>query len=207
MLWRRLAVTCALLHLSSAQGPPRTLLQLLRDDGQPADPAAEAAEVAEVAGLLGTEDGVLQLMAHSAHDDGGDTPLHLAAARGWAAVVRLMVAAGADSEVENAARATPLVAVARQAPSGPQLAVVVALLEAGADVNANPQGGYAPLHSCARDGHDELCALLLAAPLVDPDVKASQGQTALHLAAKNGHESTCREYTANALCRRNLELS
>lgn len=41
-------------------------------------------------------------------DDGGDTPLHLAAYHGHLTIVRLLIRAGADSTVENAGGFTPM---------------------------------------------------------------------------------------------------
>ena len=128
---------------------------------------------AEVAALLATEDGVLALHIQT-EEKSGNTPLHVAATRGWSQVTRLLAEAGADIEHTNAQQATPLVAATQQPPSAGQLGAISTLLEAGADVNAHPSEGHSALHICARDGNDALCATLLSAARVDPNIRTAR---------------------------------
>ena len=134
---------------------------------------------AEVAALLATEDGALSLHIQT-EEQSGDTPLHVAATRGWSQVTRLLAEAGADIERTNAQQATPLVAAAQQPPSSEQLGVIRTLLESGADVNAHPSEGHSALHICARDGNDTLCATLLSAARVDPNIQTARETQRVH---------------------------
>jgi hypothetical protein len=146
----------------------------------------------QVAVLIATERGAVQL---GDTDPMKNTPLHLAAARGYSRVVSALLAAGASVEASNAQMETALCVASRaELPGGgsPGLATVTALVEGGANVNHQPHGGYSPLHHCARGGRADVCAVLLQKGGADANAKTSQGQTALHLAARAGDESVAR---------------
>ena len=109
----------------------------------------------------------------------GDTPLHDAAYRGYADVVKLLLAAGADVNAKDSFGDTPLHAAAING----QADVVKLLLAAGADVNAKGWIGYTPLHHAAYDGHADVAKLLLAAG-ADVNARNTVGDTPLDAAAK-----------------------
>jgi ankyrin repeat protein len=66
------------------------------------------------------------------------------------------------------------------------------LVDAGADVNAQTNGGATPLHRAALWGHDEILKLLLSIRNIRIDVKDQDGQNPLHRAAENGHLNACK---------------
>ncbi|GAB4818106.1 hypothetical protein N2152v2_005152 [Parachlorella kessleri] len=120
----------------------------------------------------------------SAREGGtNNTPLHIAAEQGHAAIVSMLCKAGAPLEEPNADGATPLhVAVTRS-----HAAVAQALLAAGASVAAVDEEGRTPLHSAAALGDLRMVDTLLGAgaSLNEPD---STGWTPLHSAAGQGHQ-------------------
>ena len=65
-------------------------------------------------------------------------------------------------------------------------AVVMRLLEAGADVNATEKDGVTALHWAAKDGHTAIVMRLLAAG-ANVHARDEDGLTALDWAAKQGH--------------------
>lgn len=108
----------------------------------------------------------------AALDAGGDvnaawghwTPLVRAARWGHADVAALLIARGADVDVHGPDCNTPLVS----AVAGRRLAIVRALVAAGADVGSDDgPGSRTPVH-VAAGGHDvESLAMLLASPRAD----------------------------------------
>ena len=65
--------------------------------------------------------------------------------------------------------------------------MVKALLEKGADVHANDNNGWTPLHSvCQNGGHAEVVKALLEKG-ADVHAKNNVGKTPLHYACMNGH--------------------
>ncbi|MHC4201279.1 MAG: ankyrin repeat domain-containing protein [Planctomycetota bacterium] len=143
-----------------------------------------------------------------ARTEGGDTPLHVAADKGHADIVRALLAHGAEISARDSQGDTPLHAGANRG----HRAVVELLLAKGADPNATDSGGWTPLHNA---GSREVAGLLLSSgaklkarsadggtPLLaaallerkgvveflieagaDPKARDNSGWTALHLAA------------------------
>ena len=62
------------------------------------------------------------------------------------------------------------------------------LVAAGADVDAQQQGGYTALHAAALHGLDDMAALLLTAG-ADPAVTTDDGERAVDLARRGGHDA------------------
>ena len=91
----------------------------------------------------------------------GWTPLHLAAAFASPDAVKVLLAHGADvhARSKNPLSNQPLHAAVALNTSAE---VVIALLDAGADINAKQAGGYTPLHQAADSGKAEIVAVLLA---------------------------------------------
>uniref|UniRef100_A0A336L2X6 CSON004035 protein n=1 Tax=Culicoides sonorensis TaxID=179676 RepID=A0A336L2X6_CULSO len=65
------------------------------------------------------------------------------------------------------------------------------LVDAGADVNAQTNGGATPLHRAALWGQIDILKLLLSIRNIRIDVKDSDGHNPLHRAAQNNHYEAC----------------
>ena len=90
---------------------------------------------------------------------GVHTPLHFASTYFWdTAVIRVLLAAGAEVDARNQRGATPLHLAAGQNPT---LIVVVELVEAGADLKARDRDGNTPLHLARRNRNAAVAHLLL----------------------------------------------
>ena len=101
---------------------------------------------------------------------------------GDAAVVELLLAAGADVKAKNNIGWTAL----HYAATRGYAAVAELLLAAGADVDAKSEYGSTALHFAAARGYDDVVELLLVAG-ADVEAKSNTGWTALHYAAQEGH--------------------
>lgn len=159
------------------------------------------------------------------------TPLHLAAAQGLDATVRLLVDAGAKIDAKDDAGLMPLQVclAARHAPAAKVLLekqagilgtdstfkhalhaaaaagdaeVVALLLNAGMEINRCDDKGCTPLHLAARNGHQEAVRLLLDAG-ADVHISDLAGQHALHAAAQEGHEEVVKHF----LSKKDLEIN
>jgi len=119
----------------------------------------------------------------NARDMYGKTPLHVAAFRGRANVVRLLLEHGADVNARDKVDQTPL----HSAAGGGLIDVVSILLEHGADVNARNEFGETPLHSAAALGYADIARLLLERG-ADPDIRDKDGKTPLDVARERGYE-------------------
>jgi hypothetical protein len=115
--------------------------------------------------------------------------LNLAATRGRAEIVHLLLAAGADTEATSPQTGfNPLLAAAKEG----HMATARLLLEQGASVEARLGRSEAtPLIMAARGGHGDMVNLLLeyAAPV---NARTSNGSTALIFAALYGHAEVAR---------------
>lgn len=120
-------------------------------------------------------------------DDGGQTPLHVAADAGAVSIAKKLLRSGANpnSRGEYDQR-TPLHSAAVRGNDG----IVEALLNGpnSADPNQVNKNGEVPLHGAVREGNREVISLLLKAG-ADPDVGPEDGLTPLLLAvSKNETE-------------------
>ena len=114
----------------------------------------------------------------------GFTPVALAAFFGQADAARALIAAGAD--VRAPARNAFKVQALHAAVAGRNLEIVKAVLEAGADPNAQQQAGFRPIHEAGTSANRALAELLLAHG-ADPRLPADSGKTAIDLARDKGH--------------------
>ncbi len=114
----------------------------------------------------------------------GFTPVALAAFFGHADAARALIAAGAD--VRAPARNAFKVQALHAAVAGRNLEIVKAVLEAGADPNAQQQAGFRPMHEAGTNANRALAELLLAHG-ADPLLPADSGKNAIDLAREKGH--------------------
>jgi hypothetical protein len=120
----------------------------------------------------------------------GDTALHIAAAAYKTAIVRKLIAAGADVHARNRHGEEPLHAAAVGLPGSQtwnpsaQTATIVCIIEAGADPNAIDKRGVSPLHRAVRTRCAAAVRTLLECG-ADPARKNKSGSTPLLLAIQN----------------------
>ena len=115
-------------------------------------------------------------LANSDRNSLGRTALYQAAKDGNDAIVRLLVEAGADVDLENDTRfaRTPLAGAIRKS----RLSTMALLLDAGADPNFQDTAKNTPLHIAAEGcgEYGKMVRMLLAAG-ADPSISNKYGQT------------------------------
>ena len=126
-----------------------------------------------------------------ARDDDGDTPLHLAA---WSEnapseLADILFQSGADVNAVNGRGNTPLHFAAERE----NMQIAVALIDAGADVNARgDESDQTPLHLAMENFRDKNKQIQVVKALLDAGADASARDanynTALHLAMKKLHD-------------------
>jgi uncharacterized protein len=124
----------------------------------------------------------------NAADDDGETPLMHAAKYGQVQAVRVLLAAGARSEVKCRGGGTALM----MASAFGYADVTKTLLQAGAPVDAADENGVTALHFAVREGHASVVRLLLqaGAPVAARD---AAGRTPAAVAKESGHEDLSKE--------------
>jgi len=116
----------------------------------------------------------------------GWTALHLAAFFGRTPVVKLLIERGANllALSTNSISNTPLHA----AVAGGRVESALALIEAGADVNAPDGGGHTPLHIAAEGGYIPIVEALLQRN-ANPHAVDAEDRTPLARAAARNHSA------------------
>ena len=114
-------------------------------------------------------------------DKDGNTPLHVAAAKGQVDMLKyLMAQPDVDVNVQESRGSTALMLAATNG-NGP---VIAALLEKGADLKVASNDGSTALHRAAAAGWAEVVDQLLAAG-ADPQAVDKKGRTPMEVAEKN----------------------
>jgi ankyrin repeat and protein kinase domain-containing protein 1 len=113
-----------------------------------------------------------------------NTPLHVAALRGFADIVDELLAHGASADAQDSNGVTPVhVALAQEHDR-----IALALIKhARTAINSATAQGVTPLHLTAYDDNERLTELLLKLGAV-VDAQDEDGDTPLHLAAQNGYQ-------------------
>ncbi len=145
--------------------------QTIADDGPDIHQAARSGDVVRVAALLDADpERVHALTADQ------ETPLHYAALGRSEAVVKLLLARGADAGATDSAGRTPMHIAAMLDDMG----IIKVLRANGGRVDARDHDGETPLHHAARHFNHRAIAALLAAG-ADPSVENADKLTPLHL--------------------------
>ena len=122
----------------------------------------------------------------------GNTPLHLAALEGHAAVAKSLLDSQAQVNARGLREETPL----HMAMYDGHREMAELLLANQADVNAQSANGETPLHLAARKGHRELVELLLDHH-AEVNARDRQDATPLQYAAAAGHLEVVQALLAN----------
>ncbi|KAF7650769.1 hypothetical protein LDENG_00120920 [Lucifuga dentata] len=117
----------------------------------------------------------------------GRSPLHLAAYKGHAEVVRILLKAGCDLDIQDDGEQTAL----HRAVAVGNSDVVAALIQEGCSLDRQDKDGNTALHEVSWHGFSQSLKLLVKAG-ANVHAKNKAGNTALHLACQNGHAQSCR---------------
>lgn len=147
----------------------------------------EAAAVGDLGRVRALVDGGPSLARAFAPD--GFHPLGLAAFFHHPDVVTFLITAGAD--VSAPSRNRMKVTALHSAIAGQDRESSLALIAAGADVNAKQQDDFTALHEAAQNGDREIVDALLAAG-ADPSLTLGGGDRPADLARKHGHPDIAR---------------
>ncbi|XP_036405940.1 ankyrin repeat domain-containing protein 6b [Megalops cyprinoides] len=143
-----------------------------------------------VASHKGQADNVVQLInkgAKVAVTKYGRTPLHLASYKGHLEVVRILLKAGCDLDIQDDGDQTALHRAAVVGNSD----VISALIQEGCAQDRQDKDGNTALHEVAWHGFSQSVKLLVKAG-ANVHAKNKAGNTALHLACQNGHAQSAR---------------
>ncbi|XP_053192485.1 ankyrin repeat domain-containing protein 6b [Scomber japonicus] len=150
--------------------------------------AAEVLALSErllIASHKGQADNVVQLInkgAKVAVTKYGRSPLHLAAYKGHIEVVRILLKAGCDLDIQDDGEQTALHRAAVVGNSD----VIGALIQEGCALDRQDKDGNTALHEVSWHGFSQSVKLLVKAG-ANAHAKNKAGNTALHLACQNGH--------------------
>jgi ankyrin repeat protein len=186
-----LAATPSLAGLSAESGETPLVAALYRGHTRIVDLLIQAGAPLDLfaAAALGRGDLVERLVAEDSGSIArlsydGWTALHLAAFFGHTATVETLLRLGADINARstNTVGNTPLHA----AVAGGRVDAALALVDAGATIDARDGGGHTPLHIAAEGGYVPIVESLLRHG-ADPHVVAAEDRTPLARAAAKNH--------------------
>lgn len=112
----------------------------------------------------------------------GRSPLHLAAYKGHIEVVRILLKAGCDLDIQDDGEQTALQRAAVVGNSD----VIGALIQEGCALDRQDKDGNTALHEVSWHGFSQSVKLLVKAG-ANVHAKNKAGNTALHLSCQNGH--------------------
>jgi len=111
-------------------------------------------------------------------------PLHFASYDGHTEIVKLLIKAGADLNVQNKFGETPL----HFANMDGHKDCIELLINAGADVNIQDNDGWTALHFASYSGYKDIVELLINAGVNVNLLSYQEFNTALHFASSYGHK-------------------
>ncbi|XP_047244618.1 ankyrin repeat domain-containing protein 6b isoform X3 [Girardinichthys multiradiatus] len=155
--------------------------------------AAEVLALSErllIASHKGQADNVVQLInkgAKVAVTKYGRSPLHLAAYKGHLEVVRILLKAGCDLDIQDDGEQT---ALHRAAVVG-NTDIISALIQEGCALERQDKDGNTALHEVSWHGFSH-CLKVLVKAGANVHAKNKAGNTALHLACQNGHTQSAK---------------
>ncbi|KAJ8008930.1 hypothetical protein DPEC_G00083530 [Dallia pectoralis] len=138
-----------------------------------------------VASHKGQADNVIQLInkgAKVAVTKYGRGPLHLSSYKGHSEVVRILLKAGCDLDIQDDGEQTALHRAAVVGNSD----IISALIQEGCALDRQDKDGNTALHEVSWHGFSQSVKLLVKAG-ANVHAKNKAGNTALHLACQNGH--------------------
>jgi hypothetical protein len=135
----------------------------------------------------------------NAGNSNGESALQIALGNGFTIIANILLGAGADEDVKNAAGLTTLQVVCeKKTPGHKELAEQLILV--GADVNVRDQKGWTPLMRAISIADQDMVALLLKNG-ANPALETPKGDDALALARKFGCEEIIELVAENNLRR------
>ena len=176
------------LHVASISGELTTVTKLVKAGADVRATEDDRATCLLLAAYDGHTDIVRYLVSLpevdlNHQDTNNYTPLHIAVHQKHAAVVEVLIDAGADIETKNAKGRSPL----HVASISGELTTVKMLVEAGADVRDTDAERDTCLTLAAYFGHTDTVRYLVSLPEVDLNHQDSDNDTALHCAVQGKH--------------------
>ncbi|CAB4067997.1 ANKRD6 [Lepeophtheirus salmonis] len=149
-----------------------------------------ALHLASAAGHESVVDALIQSGCDvSIQDFTGHTPLQRAAAEGHIDILKLLIKNGANIDHQDEVHGNT--SLHEAAWKGFSQSVQFLTRVGKANCYMKNRGGFAPLHLCCQNGHNETCRILLLSGC-KPDIKNNYGDTPLHTSARYGHAGVVR---------------